>query len=452
MITNIIRKSKKKIITCIICILSATMLTGFFAYGYFQKKQTYVAETNIKFVNSDAKNGYAYDGSKIDEVIKEITGAEVLDKAIQLTGASITANRLSGQLSIEEVIPPEEQEKKQSALDNGKEYEYNVVEYKVSIHSDLPEAGKLLNNVARSFMEYYSDKHMNTEVFPSDCSTLNTGDYDYIEIADLILNNIDSMEYYLDSKDSDYHCSTSGYSFSDIHTLYDTVYNSDLPQLYSAILTNKASKNVDLLLNKLDQNNAKMQNTTDEKQDKLDRIVSLIKSYSEKNKSDGSITDGDVGNSTDNNHTNIIQDVYENDHNPESTYDQLFSTYNSDRDEQSGNSININYNDYLKSVFKDAKENTSTETKTKIENLISKIMDELHENYQLAEEAKNEYNEVQSAGVIQQLNTPVAQKQINVKMYTLLLMVAMFLVLVVAIPVLWILKKNLNAYQAHFFS
>lgn len=435
----------------VILITSFSILTGAGTYVLFSKKQSYTASTNIKFTNSDASNGYAYDGSKIEDCIKDITGTEVLNNAINDVGveSSITANTLSKLLTVEEVIPDDEQKKIDSALDNGKEYEYNPVEYKISINTDMPEAGKILNAVTNEFIIYYSEHHIASDSFPSDVSTVISDNDDYIEIADTIRTNVETMETFLDTKNEsygDYHNSINGFSFSDLKTKYEYVYDVQLAKLYALILENKATKNPELLLSNLKQSNETLLSRTDTTSSDLESVETLIKSYSEKNKANGSVQNGTTGDNYDENHTNIIQDVYENESNPKSTYDELFSKYLSESDSVSSNDVDTSYNNYLIKVFKDANTLTDETVKTELETLIKEITDSLKELHGYATQLRSEHAEIESVGVISQLNTPISQKTINVKLYALLAMMACWIGLAVAIPVCWIFKRNIEEF------
>ena len=449
--SKLFNKYKPTLTRLAVLITSLSVLVGAGTYVLFSKKQTYTASTNIKFTNNDASNGYAYDGSKIEDCIKDITGTEVLNSAINDVGveSSITANGLAKLITVEEVIPDDEQKKIDSALDNGKEYEYNPIEYKISISTDMPEAGKILNAVANEFIIYYSENHISSDTFPSDVSTVISDNDDYIEIADTIRTNVETMETFLDAKNEsygDYHNSVNGFSYSDLKAKYEYVYDVQLAKLYALILENKATKNPELLLSNLKQNNETLSSRTDTTNSDLESVETLIKSYSEKNKANGSVQNGTTGDNYDENHTNIIQEVYENESNPKSTYDELFSKYLSESDSVSSNKIDTSYNDYLIEVFKDADVLTNTTVKTELENLIDEITDSLKELHGYATELRNEHAEIESVGVITQLNTPISQKTINVKLYALLAMMACWIGLAVAIPVCWIFKKNIEAF------
>lgn len=448
-----LKKYKSFFSKVIIVSLSASIIVGAGAYVVLSKKQTYKASTNIKFVNSAASNGYTYDGSKIEDVLDELTGSEVIDAALEDENMQkvTTANSVSNMISITSVIPEDEQNKIDSALKNGKEYIYNPIEYTISIESDLPQSGKILNSIVRHFITYYTKNYVNPDSFPSNISSLIDKDtsYDYIEQADLIKNNIEKIEAFLSEKassDGDYHNSTTGYSFSDLYNKYEYIYNSKLPELYAKILTNKATKNPDLLLKKLEQQNSAYSVSSQDTNEELEKLLSMIKSYSEKNTSNGTVTNGQFGDNYDENHTSIIENVYENPSNPKSSYDALFSTYISELDLISTNSTSMSYNDYLIEVFKDADTITDKTLANEIDELINEILSETDTLYEYANTARLEHLDIESMNMIAQANTPIAVRQLSVKMYTLLAMVAAFLLTVVALPVLKIFKQNVIVF------
>lgn len=446
------RKLKRFVTRTLVFATSMSIFVGAGTYVMLSKKQTYAASTNIKFVNAASVDGYAYDGSLIEDVVKEITGTEVLDSAIkdEYMQDETTSNRVAKMISVDKVVPDDEQDRIDSALKNGKEYTYNPVEFKVSINSDLPQAGKLLNSIIRNFISYYCKNYVNPDTFPSNVGDLlENNSYDYIEQADMIRRNIEAVKAFLDTKaslDADYHCSTTGYSFADLGEKYDYLYNTKLPELYAKILSNKATKNPELLLQKLQQQNSGYMSSSEDTHEELEKLESMIRSYSEKNKSSGTITNGNFGDAYDENHTSIIEGIYENARNPESSYDSLFTTYISEHDLISTNNTSISYNEYLAEVFSDAETITNEELKGEIDNSIASILKELDTLYDLANTARLEHMDIESTGMIVQINTPISIKQLNVKMYAILALVAAFLFMVVAVPVVKVFIHNVKEF------
>lgn len=443
--------NKKTIQKLLITALSLSVFAGAGVYKMMSKKQTYTASVNIRWSNAGSEDGRANDGTLIKDDIEEIRNADVLNEAItdaDMDG-DITPNKIAGAMKIEAVIPQEEQDKIDSALKNGKEYEYNPTEYKVTVTTPLPQTGRLLNSVARSFITSYVNNHVAKDAFPSDPSTVLDDSYDYIEAADFLRDNIGSMISFLQDKNTtspDFRSYQTGYSFNDLYAKYEFIYDSSLPKLYADILTNKASKDPTLLVQKLQQKNTQNASVSSDTSTDLKNLEDLIKSYSEKNKANGSVQNGDSGDSIDSNHTNIMDDVHQNDTQPKTAYDELFATYNSENDAISSNEIDSSYNDYLISVFDGAKAVSDSSVAGAISNEITDITTTLSDLYQSASKVRNESAEILANGNISQVNTPAASQNIKVKAYALLAMVTAFLAICAGVPILYALKKNAELY------
>lgn len=439
------REKIKKFVIAVMC-LSIWASLG--TYVMMNRKQHYVSSVNIKFANAGAENGTATDGSLIKDDIEMVKNVEVLDAAIRdadLQG-EVTANNLSTHIKVESVIPQDEQNKIDSALDNGKEYEYNPVEYKITLTSEIPTSARLLNSIAKCFIQKYADDHVVQDSYPSDtANTLDDKNYDYIECADILKQNIDSMMAFLTERsdvDNDYHSTATGYSFSDFYGKYNRILETEMPDLYAMILSNKASKDPQLLVQKLELNNDKYKSSSADTSEDLAKLKELIKSYSEKNKASGTVQKGDKGDEVDDNRTNIIQDVYDNASRPKSSYDSIFATYNTENDLIATNTVGITYNEYLINTFKDAKKLDNSSLANEITDKIEQISAEMHKLYTQVSITRSEFAEICSANDIVQVNTAVAAPQVSVKMYTLLAFTAVFLMLGVGIPALLALRQN----------
>ena len=291
MITNLIRKYRKVLTVFLAVSFILSIIAAGGVYAYLSANKTYTASVNFRFTNDGASDGYANDGSEIN--FDEFKGAEVLARAIEKfndKSGKITVDSLASGIRIEEVIPKEEQDKIDSALKNGKEYEYNPTEFKATLVTPEKEAAWLMQCIAESYYEYYAENHIvKTRLSP----IANLDKFDYIETADLLRNAILQGRDYLSSANNDnpdFRCSTNGYLFSDIMAEYDVLYNNELPKLYSMILLNKASKNPELLRQTLEKKIAQNDSTVKDTSNSLKEVRDLIVSYSEKNKAEGNVS------------------------------------------------------------------------------------------------------------------------------------------------------------------
>lgn len=432
-----------------VAIMTVSVLAAAGTYFVMGRKQTYSAYVNIKFLNSAASNGYAFDGTKTEDDINEIQGAEVLSQGIALAGMSdaITPNEVTPNLTITAVIPDDEQKKIDSALDNGKEYEYYPVEYRIALTTKYPSTGRLLSYIAEAYETYFAQNHTGLAALPADMSTAYSESYDFIELADLFDSHISAMKGYAESEATalpSFRSSTNGYAYADLAAEYDRLSTEDIPRLYAAILSAKASKDPTLLRQKLE---AKKQSNSAENADTeatITKLERLIATYSEKNKANGTVSNGFGDLPTDDNRTNIMNGVYENTSNPKSAYDSMFATYSSENDSVSFNNIDSAFADYLLSVYEDVTAPADAETASELTAQIKSLMEAESKYYKIAQEMKTDSDQISAASMIQIMNTPVAERAIRVKLYSAIAFAAAFLLMCVLLPAGYMLKKNVE--------
>ena len=433
-----------------VIVLAVSIVAACGTYVVMSRRQTYSAHVNIKFTSSSAANGYANDGSLIADDILEIMDADVLAQAIDSAGMTgvVTPNDLSPNLSVDAVIPDDEQDKIDSALDNGKDYTYVPVEYKISLTTKYPETGKLLSYIADSFETSFAQNHTGIAALPSSALSNYSPTRDFIETAELLDEHISAMKTYAETNAdslSGFRSST-GYAYSDLAAYYARLSEQDLPRLYALILANKATLDPTLLRQKLHEQADSNTSENDDTEESIEELEALIASYSEKNKANGTVANGFGDLPIDENHTGIIDGVYENTSNPESAYDQLFSAYNNENDAVSFNSIDSEFSAYLLSIYEDVDEPTDEEITSEINAEVSRIVDVESEYYQIAQSMKSESDEMAAGAMIRQMNTPVAEKSTMVKLYSALAFAAAFMLMCILLPAGHMLIKNISAH------
>ena len=447
MIIDLLKKHKKLLRIFAVVSLSISALASCGVYYYLSKQRTYTASVNFRFTNSGASDGYANDGTEIN--FEEFRGAEVLKNAIDKFGIEspyVTVDALASGIVIEDVIPAEEQDKIDSALKNGKEYEYNPVEFKATLTTEEKEAAWLMQCIAESYYEYYAQNHIVKQRLSP---IANIDKFDYIEVADLLKKAIVQGQDFLSSANSDnpdFRCSTNGYLFSDILNEYTLLYNNELPRLYSQILSTRASKDPALLVQTLQKKIVQNESNITDTNASLEEVTSLIESYSEKNKAQGAVTNGYGDLPIDENHQNIMDYVYENETSPLATYDALFRRYDAESDIVSSDMIDNAYYRYLISVFDGAEPIHDEEEIKKIESQIQYIYQKTQHLHELSREAKTENDAIQAGKVLKQLNTPYAMPSGRVTLFAAVTFVAMNLLMCIALPILWIFKRKIEEY------
>lgn len=430
-----------------VIIMAVSVIAAGGTYAVMSRRQTYTAHVNIKFTTSSAANGYANDGSKTEDDIQEITNADVIARGIERAGMTdaVTPNDLAPLITVKAVIPDDEQKKLDSALDNGHtDYEYIPVEYTVTLTSKYPETGKILTYIADAYETYFMAHHSGLDALPA--AMENNANIDFIEAAELMDAHISAMAD-MASANADaaptFRSSSTGYAWADLSAEYDRLRDQDVPRLYALILSKRASTDPALLRQKLAEQQASMAAENTDYADSLKSLQELIASYSEKNKSNGTVSNGFGDLPIDENRTSIMDGVYENAANPRSSYDGMFATLNSENDAVSSNDVSTTFNEYLLDVFADTDTPADAETTAEIRALMEKIASEENTYYSIAQRMKTQNDETLSSSMIQQMNTPVAQPAIRVKLYAVLAFAAAFLLMCVLLPAGYMLQRNI---------
>lgn len=433
-----------------VIIMAVSVIAAGGTYAVMSRRQTYTAHVNIKFTTSSAANGYANDGSKTEDDIQEITNADVIARGIERAGMTdaVTPNDLAPLITVRAVIPDDEQKKLDSALDNGHtDYEYIPVEYAVTLTSKYPETGKILTYIADAYETYFMAHHSGLDALPA--AMENSANIDFIEAAELMDAHISAMADMASANAESapaFRSSSTGYAWADLTAEYDRMRDQDVPQLYALILSKRASTDPALLRQKLSEQQTAAAAENADYVDSLQSLQALIASYSEKNKSNGNITNGFGDLPIDANRENIMDGVYENTANPASSYDDMFATYNSENDAISANGISADFNSYLLNVFADTDAPADAETAAEIRALMEKIAEDEAKYYGIAAEMKIENDATLASSMIQQMNTPVAQPAIRVKLYSVIAFAAAFLLMCVMLPAGYMLRRNIVAH------
>ena len=443
---EILRRHKRRICIWLAAALLLSAVSALAAMALLQKKQTYTASVNLKFINSAASDDYAYDGTKTEDDIEEVKNTDILTEGIQHVGMEdeVTADEIAPLIKIESIIPDDEQKKIDSALDNGKEYTYNPVEYTITLTTKFPETGKILSGIADAYIGYFVNHHTGLSAMPENVTGTFT-DYDYIENAELMDDYTKKMGDYVSDMSSsmDSFRAENGYSYADLEAKYEKITAEDIPELFAVILYNKASKDPSLLLQKLEKEQTDNTAANKDTAEDVEKLEALIRSYSEKNKADQETPD-DM--SIDENRTNWMDGLDDNNTNPQSTYDSIFSTYNTEQDGIRFNEIQNGYDEYLEGIYKDAEPTTDEGVISEITGLEEKIIGKLDKYYEIVQDMKKESDDVFASSCIRQINTPMAVRAVRVKLYMCLVAAAVFLLMCILQPALHILKRRVKEY------
>ncbi|MDD6483571.1 MAG: hypothetical protein PUF72_03225 [Clostridiales bacterium] len=365
---------------------------------YTNRNQSYESQVVIKFNDACIKEGKTPKNEEFDPY--EIISPDVITAVIEDLNMTRSVEGLKSRVKIKAIIPKTEETRQESVIKEGEEYTYHPDSYTVTYKGRVGESDAMVRDILDSIVKNYLNTYVHNYVdqisvndftFDEDFSN-----QDYIEIAEIMSNRIDtiisSLENYY-SSDSSFRSSKTGMSFLDIETEYKHLRDFTIPKIYSNIYEGQISKDKDLLIKKyrqrIDEYKLQEKNFSEKAQMTKERLESFAQANVDVPNAYNAKTD-DV---------DIIQDVYgkwedENNRNVTTTYDDLIKKYVSDS--TAANNARLNADECEKVISKftapietDADKEELTE---QIKSDIAYTMDKLNSIYDDLHETVEDFN------------------------------------------------------------
>lgn len=242
--------SKWKYLIFAVCVLGALIV-----YKYAMYNQEYTASTVISYTGQNAANGKTPSGDDID--VTEIYSAAVITNVLEDLNLNIGADAIRSKCKVTEIIPPDEEVKKQALLEAGEEYTYFPTDYVVSfsVGSEYSQdfARTVLDSIIKNYFATYGEKYINQQTLPNNNVRGTDGQYDYIERVEILDAWALNISDYLAAKKEtqpNYRSAETGYSFSDLYEIYKSYIDYDIPQIYSLILEQEVTGDKETLIKK----------------------------------------------------------------------------------------------------------------------------------------------------------------------------------------------------------
>lgn len=413
---------KFSIMIVLFCLISLGCI-----YTFFKSKQTYTASVTIEYTNDDASKGYAPDGTKIKP--EEIVSSKNISNAMDNLSLNISSDYIRNCIQIKSIIPKDEKEKKEAALQNGEKYEYFATKYKIFFTVDSSKSKEFASDVLNSLLsEYYinySESHINKDTIPVNIKTLIKDNYDYLEIAEIMNTSVSDTLNYLNTQQEtypDFRSANTGYSFKDLYNEYTNISNEQIPNIFSYIFQNKITKDYELLVQKYKNriNSNKLEKQT--KDTDLKQLASLIESYATKSKEQVV-----YNNENKNDNEFVIKNVEDHTSVDKTTYDKLILQYVDTLEAEEKLNIDTNYCKNVLNTYNENKQN-SVEI---IHILNKKILNEmtiLKKDYKILEQTTNELNEILGAKNIKTKTNIIVNEKFNIKFYMLMAFVVFIII------------------------
>ena len=428
----------KKILPLIIvvCVL-ATYAINF----KLKESNTYVASEVIHYNDPQAELGFTPTGEKLD--VNEIKSSAVVSKVVNKLGLTgiYSVDSLISRVSITAIPDEDKLAQKEAKLDEGEEYIYEPSTYVVSFAATNGEgpvfARTILDEILDVYFAEYSQKYVNVAPANNMIDNIEKGNYDYIEMVELIDNGIDETLTNLYQRMAQYpyyRGTKTGVSFSDLADEFNYLRHVTLAGLFAKIYNYQVTQNKTLLVSdymtRIDDNNiaaATEDSIVKDTEAIIDAYIQKMRESGNTNVSSDYILDT-IHESEEGGNNNDNQTV---------TYDALIYNWKNHSEAKEHLLIDTAYSEYVIDIFtqctgactdKECLNSTLTCTeltnpsydrvKREIEEEISDLVADLADLYVLTMETNDEYNYYLGASYISVLSSASVKPSVNVNLYT----------------------------------
>lgn len=436
-------KYLKKLLPLIIvfCVLAT------YAVNYKLKgSNTFVASEVIHYNDPQTELGLTPTGAKLD--VNEIKSSAVMSKVVNRLGLTgiYSVDSLISRISITGIPDEDKLAQKEAKLKEGEEYVYEPSTFIVSFTATNNEgsvfARTILDEILDVYFAEYSQKYVNVAPANNVISNIENGNYDYIEMLELIDTGIDETlnTFYQRMNQNPYYRATkTGVSFSDLADEFNYLRQVTLSGLFSKIFNYQVTQNKTLLVSdyrtRIDNNNIS-QATEDSI---VNDTVAVIDAYVEKMRESGN-TNITYEYILDNIHERSLVDGFGN---PISqgdqtvTYDELIYSWRNHNEKKEHLIVDTAYCQYVINIFAGCTGTCEDEEclsspltctqlnnknyeviRNEIESEIKTLVADLADLYAITMETNDEYNQYLGASYISVLSSASVKASVNVNLYT----------------------------------
>lgn len=436
-------KYLKKLLPLIIvfCVLAT------YAVNYKLKgSNTFVASEVIHYNDPQTELGLTPTGAKLD--VNEIKSSAVMSKVVNRLGLTgiYSVDSLISRISITGIPDEDKLAQKEAKLKEGEEYVYEPSTFIVSFTATNNEgsvfARTILDEILDVYFAEYSQKYVNVAPANNVISNIENGNYDYIEMLELIDTGIDetlNTLYQRMNQNPYYRATKTGVSFSDLADEFNYLRQVTLSGLFSKIFNYQVTQNKTLLVSdyntRIDNNNIS-QATEDSI---VNDTVAVIDAYVEKMRESGN-TNITYEYILDNIHERSLVDGFGN---PISqgdqtvTYDELIYSWRNHNEKKEHLIVDTAYCQYVINIFAGCTGTCEDEEclsspltctqlnnknyeviRNEIESEIKTLVADLVDLYAITMETNDEYNQYLGASYISVLSSASVKASVNVNLYT----------------------------------
>lgn len=442
---QILRYVKKLLPIIIILCLLAT----YAVYFKLSSSNTYIASEVIHYNDEKAEEGLAPTGDKLD--VNEIRSSAVMSKVVDKMGLTgiYSVDSLISRINITPIEDKDKVAQKDAKLEEGEEYIYKPSTFIVSFAATSAEgpdfARTILDETLDVYFERFSQNYVNVAPANNTIENLNSADYDFVEMMELIdtsIENTITTLYQRVEQNNYYRSSETGISFAELVDEFTYLREVNVSSLFSRIYKNQITKNKSVLVSdytaRIDGNN--ISNEKDESI--VEDIVVVIDAYVTKMRESGN-TNITYEYILDSLHERNVQDYFGD---QTVTYDELIYSWRDHRESHEHAVIDSAYCQYIIDTFTSCTGNCGgkcenspltcaelsnsdyAEVRAEVESEINALLDDLTALYAITTKTNNEYNKYLGATYISVLSSASVRESVNVVLYTA---IAFFFLMVV---------------------
>ncbi len=328
-------------------------------YCFFSWEQSYTASAVIHYDSDNAQDGYTPAGTELN--VNEIKSSAIISKVINnLELENYSVDSLISRVRITEVLDPDELARKEALLEEGQEYSYKPTTFIVSFTADHSEgeqfARSVLDEILDLYFTEYSEKYISGAPITNAIGGIDTTNFDYIEMMELIDSGIsDTLTALYDrvGYEPNFRAASTGMSFGDFAREFEFIQSVEVSGLFSDILEHQITKNKALLISDYNEriNSYAINSLVDDEQ--IEDVLSIIDDYVLKMRESGN---------TNITFEYILEEVYNKqwvdedgnalgDGEQTVTYDQLIYSWRDHMDSKEYATIDSAYCNYILHIF-----------------------------------------------------------------------------------------------------
>lgn len=217
--------------------------------------QSYTSQVIIRYNDKCISEGRTPDEKAFDPY--EIASPDVLTEVISDLSLDMTVDNIRSKITVTPIIPESVMAMQEAKVKLGEEYPYNPVTYSISYAGIGGESEgtvrDILDSIIQNYLIYYQSNYA-SQVSINDVSfDEEIGDYDYIEVAEIIDDKIDTTISTIDkyiSQNSAFRSPSTGLTFTDIKTKYQELQDIEMANLFTDIYRAQVTRNKSLLIEK----------------------------------------------------------------------------------------------------------------------------------------------------------------------------------------------------------